>query len=94
MVLRGIIDDDLVVKGIDSIDGENYREWLARHGASTTTLASGAPQVYPNTAPPTMRDTTAIPSMSAMAFVSFFLRQVLGKARARISSQKAPAKRS
>jgi len=78
--LRGIIDDDLVVKGIDSIDGENYREWLERHGASATTLASGAPQVYPNTALSyEYGDTTAIPSMSAMAFVSFFLRQVLGK---------------
>ncbi len=78
--LRGIVDDDLVGKGIDSIDGENYREWLQRHGASATTLASGAPQVYPNTALSyEYGDTTAVPAMSAMAFVSFFLRQVLGK---------------
>ena len=78
--LRGIIDDDIIAKGIDSIDGENYRDWLERHGASQTTLASGAPQVYPNTALSYERgDTTAIPAMSAMAFVSFFLRQVLGK---------------
>jgi uncharacterized protein with NAD-binding domain and iron-sulfur cluster len=76
--LRGIVADDVIGKGLDAIDGENYHEWLARHGASPVTLASGAPQVYPNTALSyEYGDTTAIPSMSASAFVSFFLRQVL-----------------
>jgi uncharacterized protein with NAD-binding domain and iron-sulfur cluster len=78
--LRGMIDDDIFDKGIDSMDGENYREWLERHGASQTTLCSGLPQIYPNTALSyEFGDTTSIPSMSAMAYASFFLRQVLGK---------------
>src|SRR5207253_2814133 len=29
--LRGIVADDVVAKGIDSIDDVNYREWLAKH---------------------------------------------------------------
>lgn len=78
--LRGAIDDDLVVKGVDSIDGENYREWLQRHGASTTTLNAGAPQALPNTSLAYQHgDTTQIPTMSAAAFVTFFLRQLSGK---------------
>ena len=67
-------------QGVDSVDGENYREWLARHGASTTTLASAAPQALPNTALSYAHgDTTGIPTMSAAAYVTFFLRQLSGK---------------
>ena len=79
-VIRGIVDDDLETRGSDSIDGENYREWLERHGLSKTTLESGTPQIFPNTAISyEYGDTTAIPTMSAMAFVHFFLRQLFGK---------------
>jgi uncharacterized protein with NAD-binding domain and iron-sulfur cluster len=78
--LKGVIDDQLVRRGIDSIDGENYRDWLARHGASETTLKAGSPQALPNTALSYARgDTTQIPTMSAAAFVTFFLRQLSGK---------------
>jgi uncharacterized protein with NAD-binding domain and iron-sulfur cluster len=77
---RGVLKDDLVVAGVDSIDGENYREWLQRHGASTTTLDAGAPQALPNTSLAYQHgDTTQIPTMSAAAFVTFFLRQLSGK---------------
>jgi len=78
-VLRGLVDDDVATRGIDAIDGENYRDWLARHGASQTTLKSGRPQALPNTALGyECGDTTAIPTMSATAYVNFFCRWVIG----------------
>jgi uncharacterized protein with NAD-binding domain and iron-sulfur cluster len=78
--VRGMLADDVIVNGIDSIDDENYHEWFARHGMSPITLRSGLPQGYPNTALSYERgDTTAIPTMSAAAWLTFFLRQVAGK---------------
>ena len=78
--LRGVLADDLVHTDVDSIDGENYRDWLQRHGASWTTLCSALPQALPNTALAYAHgDTTQIPTMSAAAFVTFFLRQLSGK---------------
>ncbi len=78
--LRGMIADDVIRNGIDALDGENYRDWLARHGASETTLASSVPQAYPNTALSyEFGDSTAIPAMSAAAYASFFIRQLMGK---------------
>lgn len=40
-VLRGVIHDRLMEKGLDSIDDEKFADWLGRHGASTATLESG-----------------------------------------------------
>ena len=78
--LRGVVADDLVHNDVDSIDGENYRDWLQRHGASWTTLCSALPQALPNTSLSYAHgDTTQIPTMSAAAFVTFFLRQLSGK---------------
>jgi uncharacterized protein with NAD-binding domain and iron-sulfur cluster len=78
--VRGMLADDIIVNGIDSIDDENYHEWFQRHGMSPITLRSGLPQGYPNTALSYERgDTTAIPTMSAAAWMTFFLRQVAGK---------------
>jgi uncharacterized protein with NAD-binding domain and iron-sulfur cluster len=77
--LRGMLADDVIANGIDSIDDENYRDWLARHGMSDITLAAGLPQGFPNTALSyEYGDTTAIPTMSAAAWLTFFLRQVGG----------------
>lgn len=79
-VLRGAIADDFIHNDIDSVDGENYRDWLARHGASQTTLSSSLPQALPNTALSYAHgDTTQIPTMSATAFATFFLREISGK---------------
>ncbi len=39
-LVRGTIADDIVNKGFDSIDDENFSDWLARHGASPLTIAS------------------------------------------------------
>ncbi|MBI4933722.1 MAG: NAD(P)-binding protein [Actinobacteria bacterium] len=78
--VRGMLNDDVIANGIDCIDGENYHQWFQRHGMSQITLHSGLPQGYPNTALSYERgDTTAIPTMSAAAWLTFFLRQVAGK---------------
>ena len=39
--LIGIITDDILFKGWDSIDGLNLRAWLKKHGADDATLGSG-----------------------------------------------------
>ncbi len=78
--LRGLLADDLVVRGVDSIDDVNYRDWLAHHGAAQVTLESSIPQTMPNTALAyEYGDTTAIPTMSAAAWMTFLLRQMSGK---------------
>jgi uncharacterized protein with NAD-binding domain and iron-sulfur cluster len=78
--LRGLIADDVLTKGIDTIDDINYREWLAKHGASEVTLCSSSPQAIPNTALSYENgDTTRVPTMSAAAFVTFAVREMMGK---------------
>jgi uncharacterized protein with NAD-binding domain and iron-sulfur cluster len=37
-VVRGVLNDGLLSAGIDTIDGEEFRDWLQRHGASEITL--------------------------------------------------------
>ncbi len=37
-LLRGIFEDRLLSRGLDSVDGEDFAEWLRRHGASDLTL--------------------------------------------------------
>ena len=39
-MLRGVISDDLHVKGYDSVDDENWSDWLLRHGAHPHTVSS------------------------------------------------------
>lgn len=78
--IRGFIEDDLLNRGIDSIDHLNYRDWLEEKGASDLTLNSAAPQGIPNTC---MQypggDSTVLPQMSAAAFMTFVLRQVVAR---------------
>jgi uncharacterized protein with NAD-binding domain and iron-sulfur cluster len=38
----GIIDDDLIERGLDAVDDEEFTEWLLRHGASDVTLGDPA----------------------------------------------------
>jgi uncharacterized protein with NAD-binding domain and iron-sulfur cluster len=78
--VKGFIRDGVMDKGIDAVDGENYHEWLTRHGASKTTLGASSPQGIPNTALSyEYGDTTKIPTMSAAAFLTFALRALCGK---------------
>ena len=37
--LAGIVRDDVLWRGFDPLDEEDFREWLGRHGAGETTLA-------------------------------------------------------
>jgi uncharacterized protein with NAD-binding domain and iron-sulfur cluster len=42
-IIRGLIKDGVLTHehGLDSLDGEDFREWLARPGASTVSVHSG-----------------------------------------------------
>lgn len=40
VILRGIRDDQLIRNGFLAIDGENFADWLERHGASVNLLES------------------------------------------------------
>jgi uncharacterized protein with NAD-binding domain and iron-sulfur cluster len=44
-VLEGVARDHVLERGFDGIDGEDLRGWLARHGASATSLESAAVRV-------------------------------------------------
>ena len=39
-LVRGTIADDIFERGFDSIDNENFSDWLVRHGASVITVSS------------------------------------------------------
>ncbi len=76
--MRGLIADDLLTKGIDSIDHVDYRTWLRSHGASDLLMSSSLLQAIPNTC---MQypdgDSTTMPQMAASAYLTFILRQIL-----------------
>jgi uncharacterized protein with NAD-binding domain and iron-sulfur cluster len=40
-MLQGIIEDRLIERGFESVNGEDLREWLGRHGAQQLTLEQG-----------------------------------------------------
>jgi uncharacterized protein with NAD-binding domain and iron-sulfur cluster len=39
-IIRGVIQDEVLIKGFDAIAGVDFREWIRRHGASDEILAS------------------------------------------------------
>ena len=39
-IIRGCIKDDVVSKGFDALDNENFSDWLIRHGASVMVASS------------------------------------------------------
>ncbi len=81
--MRGVLDDDVLINGIDSIDDYGYREWLAKHGCRKLTLESALPQAIPNTCMSyPMGDTTGLPTMAASAYLTFILRQLLAPGNA------------
>lgn len=82
-VLRGILSDGLLTRDIDSVDDCNYRDWLARHGASQQLLNSSLPQRivnvcfhYPD------GNSNKLAQMSASAYLTFLLRSLLAKGSA------------
>jgi hypothetical protein len=40
-VIRGIVADGLITRGLGAVDGEEMRAWLGRHGATPLTLTAG-----------------------------------------------------
>jgi uncharacterized protein with NAD-binding domain and iron-sulfur cluster len=75
---HGYTVDGLAQRGIDAIDGWDHRVWLRDHGISEMTLnsavISAAPSIclqFPG------GDSTKPPSMSAAAYLTFVLRQVM-----------------
>lgn len=81
--LRGTLADRLFDVGIDAIDGEGYREWLQRHGAKPLTMQSSVLEAIPNTCMQYPQgDSTVLPEMSAAAYLTFILRQVLAPGEA------------
>lgn len=77
-VAKGAIADDIFVKGIDTVDHENFLDWCERHGMDETALNSSAVLLpaqmcfqFPD------GDTARAPQFSAAGFLWFVLRQVL-----------------
>ena len=76
-LLGGALADDLVTRGFDYLDGENWDDWLARHGALPETIASpmalntiNLAYQYPD------GDTSKPPRMAAGCYVHWGLRSL------------------
>ncbi|MDA8520628.1 NAD(P)/FAD-dependent oxidoreductase [Acidovorax sp. NCPPB 4044] len=74
-LVRGVLADSIFEKGFDSIDGENFSDWLQRHGASVMTASSplalntvNLSYQYP------AGDTARTASMGAGAYLHWSLR--------------------
>ncbi|MEX2247274.1 MAG: NAD(P)-binding protein [Dehalococcoidia bacterium] len=76
-MIRGLIADDVVNKGFDVIDDQDYIDWLRRHGASQMTLESSLTLNVVNTlfAYP-HGDSTLPPRMAAGVYAHWSLRQL------------------
>ena len=76
--IRGALAADVWQNGIDSLDGVPYRDWLITYGLHEMTMSSGLLQAIPNTC---MQypdgDATGFPQMSAAAYLTFVLRQLV-----------------
>src|SRR3546814_19767262 len=75
-MLRGIIKDDVINKGFDQLDGENFSDWFARHGGSMLTISSPLSMNTPNLSYQYPDgDTTRSPQMAAGAYLHWTLRE-------------------
>lgn len=81
--MRGVDADNILGNGIDSIDSVPYRDWLIRNQLHPLTQASAIVQAIPNTC---MQypdgDTTGFGDMSAAAYLTFVLRQMVAPGNA------------
>ncbi|HSG89918.1 MAG TPA: NAD(P)-binding protein [Pseudomonadales bacterium] len=81
--MHGFNADDLGRRGIDAIDGWGHREWLHHHGISDMTLNSAVVSAAPSICLQfPAGDSTTSPNMSAAAYLTFVLRQVLASGNA------------
>lgn len=75
-MLRGVIKDDVINKGFDQLDDENFSDWFARHGGSMLTISSPLSLNTPNLSYQYPDgDTTRPPAMAAGAYLHWTLRE-------------------
>lgn len=75
-MIRGIISDDVINKGFDQLDEENFSDWFARHGGSALTISSPLSMNTPNLSYQYPDgDTTRAPTMAAGAYLHWTLRE-------------------
>lgn len=81
-MVNGFVEDGVLEAGfeVDSLDGENYLDWLERHGAHPVTVRTGTPNLpalicflFPD------GDSSRLPAMSAASWVSWLVRSFTGK---------------
>lgn len=69
-MFTGFIVDKVWTEGFDQLDDEDYKHWLARHGANPETLASPLPVMHPNILFAYLQgDASAPPTMGAGCFL-------------------------
>ncbi|HEX7132732.1 MAG TPA: NAD(P)-binding protein [Iamia sp.] len=77
-VLRGVIADKIFVKGLGSVDGEDYLHWLRRHGMDEVAVSSSCTQMPAQICFQVVDgDTSLPPTMATSSFLWFVLRQLV-----------------
>ncbi len=75
-MIRGVIKDDVLTKGFDQLDNEDFAAWFARHGASPLTISSPLSLNTPNLSYQyPMGDTSRPATMAAGAYLHWTLRE-------------------
>lgn len=75
-MIRGLIEDDVINRGFDQLDNENFSDWFARHGGSMLTISSPLSMNTPNLSYQYPDgDTTRPPAMAAGAYLHWTLRE-------------------
>lgn len=76
-IVRGIADDDLLRRGLDAVDDEDWSDWLKRHGAHPATVSSpvaintlNISYQYPD------GDASVAPTVSATSFLRWTLQSL------------------
>ncbi len=80
VILKGILEDQLWKKDLNSLDNEDFRDWLKRHGALDHTLVCAMTFVVPNIMFSYPEgDSTNPPTMSAASWLGWILRSLIGQ---------------
>jgi len=75
-MIRGIIKDQVLTRGFDVLDEEDFPAWFARHGASPLTISSPLSLNTPNLSYQyPMGDTTRPATMAAGAYLHWTMRE-------------------
>ncbi|HMJ75374.1 MAG TPA: NAD(P)-binding protein, partial [Iamia sp.] len=77
-VLRGVIADKIFERGLGIVDGEEYLDWLRRHGMDEVAVTSSCTQMPAQICFQVVDgDTSLPPTMATSSFLWFVLRQLL-----------------